>query len=89
MIMEDEIEEYGDLYITSKDAKVPLWLKVTYCVLPIWGIICFFLFWNGATGWLDGGSWPRLQKAANTTFPHDVNGLKREVTNEKNSTDNT
>ena len=64
----EELEEYGDPYITSKDAKVPWWLKLTYIVLPIWGIIWFYLYWNGVEGWLDRGYWHALEKAANTTF---------------------
>lgn len=76
----EELEEYGDSGITSKDAKVPLWLKLTYLTLPFWGIISFSLFWNGSWGWFDRGYWGQLQHAANTTFPY-VNegdpGLKR------------
>jgi len=66
-----DVEEYGDgdTEIASGDAKVETWLKVTYIVLPIWGIIWFFLYWNGTHGWLDRGYWEQLQRAANTTFP--------------------
>jgi len=66
----EELEEYGDPGIFSADAKVPLWLKITYLLLPIWGIISFFMFWNGSWGWLDRGYWQQLQRAANTTFPY-------------------
>ena len=66
---ESEVESYGDGSITSKDAKVPTWLKWVYIILPFWGILWFFLYWNGSTGWLDRGYWNQLQKAANTTFP--------------------
>lgn len=63
-----EIEAYGDPGIASKDTTVPGWLWLTYISLPIWGIICFLLFWNGSWGWFDRGYWGELQKAANTTF---------------------
>lgn len=64
-----EVEEYGDPGIESLDAKVPAWLKLTYVILPIWGIITFYFFWNGSSGWLDRGYWRQLQNAAKTTFP--------------------
>jgi hypothetical protein len=63
-----ELEVYGD-GLTSADAKVPGWLKWTYIILPIWGIIVWYIYWNGSVGWLDRGSWAELQEAANTTFP--------------------
>jgi hypothetical protein len=65
----DEIEEYGDAYITSYVGVVPKWLKAVYILAPIWGIVWFCFFWNGSYGWLDRGSWNQLQRAANTTFP--------------------
>ena len=66
---EDEhLEVYGDS-ITSADAKVPGWLKLTYIILPVWGIITLYFFWNGSLGWFDRGSWAELQQAANTTYP--------------------
>ncbi len=64
-----EIEEYGDPGILSADAPVPTFLKWTYILLPIWGIIAFSLYWNGSSGWLDRGYWRQLQEAAGTTFP--------------------
>lgn len=67
---QEELEDYIDPGILSADAKVPLWLKLTYISLPIWGIICFYLYWNGSHGWLDRGFWNQLQKAANTTYPY-------------------
>lgn len=67
----EEAEEYGDPGISSLDAKVPLFLKLTYIILPIWGIIAFMLYWNGSWGWLDRGYWGQLQKAANTTYPFE------------------
>lgn len=65
---EDELEEFPD-EIFSKDAKVYLWLKVSYIILPIWGILTFYTYWNGSHGWLDRGYWNQLQEAANTTYP--------------------
>jgi hypothetical protein len=65
----DELEVYGD-GVTSADAKVPRWLKWTYIILPIWGVIVWHIYWNGSVGWLDRGSWAELQEAANTTFPY-------------------
>lgn len=67
---DDEIEEYGETGIYSADAKIPGWLKLTYLILPIWGIIWFFFSWNGAAGWMDRGHWSELEKAANTQFPN-------------------
>ena len=64
-----EAEEYGDASIASFDSPVPLWLKCTYLFLPIWGVICLYLYWNGSQGWLDRGYWQQLQRAAQTTFP--------------------
>ena len=67
--MEEEIEYFNDPDISSRDAKVPLFLKLTYILLPIWGLITFYIFFNGSVGWLDRGYWHELQIAANTTFP--------------------
>lgn len=66
---EEEIELYGDPNIASYDAKVPSFLKLTYIILPIWGIVTFYYFWNGSLGWFDRGYWHELQIAANTTYP--------------------
>jgi hypothetical protein len=66
---EGEIELYGDPGIATFDAKVPKFLKLTYLLWPIWGVITFYYFWNGSVGWLDRGYWRELQIAANTTFP--------------------
>lgn len=65
----EEVEEYGDPGIESRDASVPPFLKWTYILLPIWGIIAFALYWNGSMGWLDRGYWRQLQNAAKTTYP--------------------
>lgn len=67
----NETEYYGDEGIASKDAPVPKWLLFVYATLPIWGIITFFLYWNGSQGYLDRGHWHALQSAANTTFPEN------------------
>jgi hypothetical protein len=69
---EEELEFYGDDNISSKDARVPRWLKWSYFLLPIWGVIWFFYFFNGSYGWLDAGYWNQLQKAALTTFPAET-----------------
>lgn len=66
---DSELELYGDPKIASLDAKVPLFLKLTYIILPIWGIVTFYIFCNGSVGWFDRGYWKELQVAANTTFP--------------------
>lgn len=76
-----EVEEYGDEMIRSYDAKVPPFLKWTYLLLPIWGIITLYIFWNGSIGWFDRGAWQQLQIAANTTFPtenHDLSNTEKE-----------
>jgi hypothetical protein len=65
----DEAEFYGDTGIASLDAKVPKFLKWTYAILPVLGLIGLYIFWNGSVGWFDRGAWRELQIAANTTFP--------------------
>lgn len=65
----NELEEYGDPGIASFDAPIPKWLKFNYIFWPLWGIVWFFMFWNGSSGWFDRGYWQQLQRAANTTFP--------------------
>jgi hypothetical protein len=65
----DEIELYGEPGIASFDAKVPKFLILTYAILPFWGLLTFYYFWNGSAGWFDRGYWHELQVAANTTFP--------------------
>jgi hypothetical protein len=66
---EGKSEDYENEVFHSSDAKVPKFLKWTYILLPIWGIITLYIFWNGSTGWFDRGAWQQLQVAANTTFP--------------------
>lgn len=74
----DEIELYGDPGIASYDAKIPKFLILTYILLPIWGIITGYYYWNGSIGWLDRGSWHQLQIAANTTLPYENQNLVAE-----------
>lgn len=66
----DDVETYGDEYIASyHGGNVPGWLKFNYAFWIAWGIVWFFLYWNGSWGFLDRGYWHQLQRAANTTFP--------------------
>lgn len=65
----EEIELYGDQSIASGDAPVPRWLKFNYLFWILWGVVWFFLFWNGSWGWLDRGYWQQLQRAAGTVYP--------------------
>lgn len=66
----EDLEEYGDEGIASLDTPVPKWLKFNYLFWIIFGLIWFYLFWNGSTvSYFDRGYWFELQKAANTTFP--------------------
>lgn len=74
----DDIEEYGDPRIASADAPIPRWLILTYITLPIWGIICLYLFWNGSLNWVEGRPWQQLQRAANTTFPPINQNLEKQ-----------
>lgn len=54
----------------EKDPGAPWWLRASYVLVPIWGLIILALYWNGSWGWLDRGYWHELQEAANTTFPY-------------------
>ena len=65
---EGETESFGDPDIRSADAPIPRFLYWTYILLPIWGGIVFFLFWNGSIGWSDRSYWAELQSAAETKF---------------------
>lgn len=65
IIDDDSIPPYKDV-----DKGIPLWLKLVYIFVPIWGLIILWLYWNGNFGgWLDRGHWGELQQAANTKFP--------------------
>lgn len=75
---EGEIELYGDPSIATYDAKVPGFLKLIYIILPIWGIVTFYYFWNGSLGWFDRGYWRELQIAANTTYPMENQNMPNE-----------
>lgn len=57
----------------EKDKGPPLWLKISYVLLPIWGIIAFYLYWNGSHGFLDRGHWEELQRASNTRLESTKN----------------
>jgi hypothetical protein len=39
------LDLYGDESIATFDQKVPLWLKLTYIIMPIWGVVWFYLYW--------------------------------------------
>jgi hypothetical protein len=69
--MNDKQDEplYEEDRIPSGHAKVPKFLIAVYIILPIWGLLSMYYYWNGSTGWLDRGYWKQLQIAANTTFP--------------------
>lgn len=66
---DDDIEEYGDPLIASKDAPVPQWLMYSYLFWVLFGLFWLYYFWNGSYGWFDRGYWQELQRAAGTTFP--------------------
>ena len=67
--LSEEAESYGEPGIVSLDARIPTFLLVAYVLLPIWGVVALYYFWNRSAGWLDRGHWHELQIAANTTFP--------------------
>lgn len=79
---EEPLETFGDPQIASGHGGVPLFLWFTYAILPIWGIVTFFYFYNGSHGWWDRGSWRQLQIAANTTFPTDNVNWPEQPSNE-------
>lgn len=68
-IQHEDLEEYGDSSIATRDGPVPGWLKFSYVFWIVVGLIGFYLFWNGSHGWLDRGYWEELQRAARTTYP--------------------
>ncbi len=66
----NDIELYGDPAIASRHAPIPRWLLCAYILIPVWGIFCFALFWNGSreNAWFSHNHWPKLQAAANTVL---------------------
>ncbi len=58
-----EVTEFGK-------TKVPKWLIASYIFWFAIGLMGFFLYWNGSSGFLDRGQWHSLQEAAKTTFPY-------------------
>jgi hypothetical protein len=58
---DNEVREY-------EDTNVPTFLKWVYVILPIWGVIWWWLYWDGSTGALDRGKWQQLERAAQTTM---------------------
>lgn len=75
---EDNHEEpdfYGDPRINSGHAPIPRWILIIALILPIWGVVSLYVYWNGSSGWLDRGYWQQLQRAANTTYPYDQQQL--------------
>ncbi|MFN0064860.1 MAG: hypothetical protein ACKVOH_01350 [Chlamydiales bacterium] len=55
----------------SQENKIPKFLHIIYIAVLLWGLIAFYLYWNGSHGFLDRGYWKPLQKAAETTFPFE------------------
>ncbi len=55
----------------SEDKKIPLFLKWTYAITLIIGIVGFLLYWNGSHGFFDKGTWRALQEGARTTYPFE------------------
>lgn len=79
---EHELEIYAEPEIASGHAKVPKFLLFTYIVLPVWGLISMYYYWNGSAGWLDRGYWKQLQIAANTTFPIENQNMPQTIEKE-------
>ena len=64
---EEVFQQQPDQIIKVGHHAVPWWLKVAYILLPIWGVIAMYVYWNGERGdWLDRGRWQALQEAAKT-----------------------
>ena len=80
-LLKEEIELYGEPAIATYHANVPLFLKLTYIVLPVWGIAMAIIYFNGSIGWLDRGAWHQLQIAANTTLPYENYSLSEKPVN--------
>lgn len=71
---QSNLDLYGDSGIASRHEHIPQWLLLSYILIPLWGLLCFALFWNGSreNAWFSHSNWPQLQKAANTTFPPPI-----------------
>jgi hypothetical protein len=68
-----EVEDYAGHEVQELvGVPVPTFLKWVYAILPIWGLIWLWFYWDGTQGALDRGSWQELQQAANTTFQRTV-----------------
>jgi hypothetical protein len=81
-----EIELFGDPGIATYDAKVAPFLIFLYIVLPIWGLLALYVFWDGSQGgWLDRGYWHQLQIAANTTIPYENQNMRSNHLNQVDS----
>lgn len=71
------VSRYGDNEVSEyHDTPVPTFLKYVYAILPVWGIIWFFLYWDGSYGWLDRGYWKELQSSANTRLEKSAESSK-------------
>ncbi len=66
----NRLEDSYDGPPPSNNGPIPRWLFWTYIILPIWGLITFYIYVNGSVGWLDRGYWHQLQHAANTVYPY-------------------
>lgn len=66
----EEFDFYEGGSISSAHGGIPKWLWFFYIAMPLWGLVWFYLYWNGSSGWLDNGYWQQLQRAANTTSPY-------------------
>ncbi len=74
MIQRDDSDEFYDQEGAPGEAhaRIPRWLWLSYLAVIVWGVIWWFLFWNGSDNhWLDRGAWTSLQHAAKTTFPFE------------------
>jgi len=61
--------------IPSGNTPVPRWLLYSYIFFILWGFVTLYYFWNGSHGWLDPGSWHKLQEAARTVYIGKDNGI--------------
>lgn len=62
------VEQHADNEVAEfEDTPVPGFLKVTYVIVSLLGLIALLYFWNGSRGYFDRGYWYELQVAAGTT----------------------